>query len=256
MTRLVQLVADYGPGDLAFAEAVQRLAFVSPGRPGLPDSRRRLRDSLAAGLCVAQLAVTAGPDDRVVVHDVAGPTGDRRLWIGRTRDGALVIGADRGWAWSFVVPALSELCALDVRADAELAMAVRHALGGHPHAICAVIDRKHVRPAARAVWSCGPTVRGTCRRRSRAAPGERVVVRIGNCREPARVGDGCREPAAGELVLEPGTHGLHRLTVGGGSAADRFNAPAAGTPVTIMSTERGLQPAGRPSASTSGPPQP
>jgi hypothetical protein len=190
-----------------------------------------------------------------VVHDVAGPTGDRRLWIGRTRDGALVIGADRGWAWSFVVPALSELCALDVRADAELAMAVRHALGGHSHAICAVIDRKQVRPAPDSVvvWTDRA---GNVQTTLAAAPGERVVVRIGDCREPARVGDGCREPAPGELVLEPGTHGLHRLTVGGGSAADRFNAPAAGTPVTIMSTERELQPAGRRSASASGPPQP
>jgi hypothetical protein len=254
VTRLVQLVADYGPGDLAFAEAVQRLAFVSPDVQVCP-TRVPLADSLAAGLCVAQLAVTAGPDDRVVVHDVAGPTGDRRLWIGHTRDGALVIGADRGWAWSFVVPALSELCALDVRADAELAMAVRHALGGHSHAICAVIDRKQVRPAPDSVvvWTDRA---GNLQTTLAGAPGERVVVRIGKCREQARVGDGCREPAAGELVLEPATHGLHRLTVGGGSAADRFDAPAAGTPVTIMSSEQGLQPAGRPSASAAGPPQP
>jgi hypothetical protein len=254
VTRLIQLVADYGPGDLAYAETVQRLAFVAPDVQVYP-TRVPPGDSLAAGLCVAQLALSVGPGDRVVVGDVAGPVGDERLWIGRTRDGALVIGADRGWAWSFVAPGLSELCALDVRADAELAMAVRHALGGHSHAICAVIDRKRVPPPPDCVvvWTDRA---GNLQTTLAAAPGERLVVRIGNCREPARLSDGRREPAGGELVLEPGTRGLHRLTLGGGSAADRFNDPVAGTPVTVTSAERGLQPAGQPGASAAGPPQP
>lgn len=254
MTRLVQLVADYGPGDLAYAETVQRLAFVAPHVQVCP-TRVPPGDSLAAGLCVAQLALSVGPGDRVVVGDVAGPVGDERLWIGRTRDGALVVGADRGWAWSFVAPGLSQLCALDVRADAELAVAVRHALGSHPHAVWAVIDRRHVPspPDCVIVWTDRA---GNLQTTLAVAPGERLVVRIGNCREQAHLSDGRREPAAGELVLEPGTRGLHRLTLGGGSAADRFNGPAAGTPVTVRSAERVLQPAGPPDASASGRPEP
>jgi hypothetical protein len=39
-------------------------------------------------------------------------------------------------------------------------------------------------------------------------------------------------------VLERGTHGLHRLTLGGGRAADRFGSPAAGTPVTVVAARR------------------
>jgi hypothetical protein len=244
VTRLIQLVADYGPGDLAYAETVQRLAFVSPDVQVCP-TRVPPADSLAAGLCVAHLALTAGPGDRLVVGDVSGPTGDARLWIGRTPDGALVVGADRGWAWSFVAPGLSELCALDVRADAELALAVRHALGCHSHAIAAVIERTHVAPPPDCVvvWTDRA---GNLQTTLAAAPGERLVVRIGDCREPVRLSDGRREPAAGELVLEPGIRGLHRLTLGGGSAAERFDGPAAGTPVTITSAEQGLQLAGQP----------
>jgi hypothetical protein len=254
VTRLIQLVADYGPGDLAHAETVQRLAFVAPDVQVCP-TRVPPGDSLAAGLCVAQLALSAGPDDRVVVGDVAGPVGHERMWIGRTRDGALVVGADRGWAWSFVVPGLSELCALDVRADAELAVAVRHALGNHSHAVCAVIDRRHVPPPPDCVivWTDRA---GNLQTTLAVAPGERLVVRIGNCREQARLSDARCEPAAGELVLEPGTRGLHRLTLGGGSAAERFNRPPAGTPVTVTLAERGLQLAAEPDASAAAPPRP
>lgn len=53
-------------------------------------------DTLAAGLCVAELALAGGPDDRAVVHDVDGTAHDRGQWIGRTSVGALVVGADCG----------------------------------------------------------------------------------------------------------------------------------------------------------------
>jgi hypothetical protein len=122
VTRLVGLVADYGPGDLRFAETIQRLALLAP-QAELSPTRVADGDTLAAGLCVADLALSPGPPGRVVVHDVTSQARDRCVWIGRTRDGALVVGADRGYAWSFVAPRLRELCALDVPADAELTRA-------------------------------------------------------------------------------------------------------------------------------------
>jgi hypothetical protein len=138
VTRLVGLVADYGPGDLRFAETTQRLALLAP-EAELSPTRVADGDTLAAGLCVADLALSPGPPGRVVVHDVAA---------------------------------------------------------------------------------------------------DRLVVQIGDCREPARLRDARQVPGDGELVLEPGTHGLHRLTLGGGRAADRFGAPAAGTPVTVIPAGR------------------
>jgi hypothetical protein len=180
---------------------------------------------------VAALALGDGPRcARVVVHDVAGPARDCRSWIGRCGDGALVVGADRGWAWSFVAPRATEICALDLPADIDVALAVRHALNRHPHAVCAVIDRAAVEPPECVlVWTDRA---GNLQTTLAAAPAERMIVRIGDRREPARLGDG-RRAAAGELVLEPGTRGLQRLTVGGGNAAERFGGPVAGTPVEI-----------------------
>jgi hypothetical protein len=254
VTRLIQIVADYGPGDLLFAELVQRLRLVAP-EAELCATRVAPGDTLAAGLCVAQLALTRGPDNRLVVHDVAGPTGDEQLWIGRTHDGALVVGADRGWSWSFVAHEVSELCALDVPARAELALGVRHALAGHPHAVRAVIDRHRVLPPPECVvvWTDRA---GNLQTTLVAAPAERVVVRIGNHRAPARLGDGRHAPAAGELVLEPGTRGLQRLTLGGGSAAERFGEPAAGTAMTVKSAARERVPAARRTASAAARPRP
>jgi hypothetical protein len=236
VTRLVGLVADYGPGDLRFAETIQRLALLAP-QAELSPTRVADGDTLAAGLCVADLALSLGPPGRVVVHDVAAHAGDRCVWIGRTRDGTLVVGADRGYAWSFVVPRLRGLCALDVPADADLTLAIRHALAGHPHALSGAVDRTRVPapPECVLVWT---DAAGRLQTTLARAPGDRLVVQIGDCREPVRLRDARREPGDGELVLEPGTHGLHRLTLGGGRAADRFGAPAAGTPVTVIPAGR------------------
>ena len=100
MSRLVQIVADYGPGDLAHAELIQRLELAAP------DCIVHLTpvatgDTLAAGFCVARLALGEGPPDRIVAHDVGAPkdAGDR-LWAGRSRSGVWIVGPDSGYSWS------------------------------------------------------------------------------------------------------------------------------------------------------------
>src|SRR2546429_478165 len=129
-TRLIQLVADYGPGDLAFAETVQWLALPAP------DSR------VCATRGAAGDTLAAGPFG----------AGTRREAVRATRDG-LVMGG------------------------------------------------------------------------------------MGRCRGPGRLADGRGGVAGGELVLEPGARGLKRLRLGGGSAAERFDDPPAGTPVEVTSAD-------------------
>src|SRR4051812_35662171 len=175
---LIQLVADYGPGDLAFAETVQWLALAAPDSR-VCATRVAAGDTLAAGLCVAELALGGGPGGRAVVHDVDGTPRDRRQWIGRTRAGTLVVGADYGWGWAFVTAQPIELCALDVPPDAHVALAARHALSRHPHTAGAVIPR-HLVPAPPArvvVWADRA---GNLQTTVTSTPDELVMVRIGH----------------------------------------------------------------------------
>jgi hypothetical protein len=234
VSRLVQLVADYGPGDLRFGEVMARIALMG-GDVSVCSVRVPRGETLAAGLCIADLALGPGPRDRIVVHDVRAPERDPRLWIGRTGDGAMVIGADRGWTWSFVASGLCRLCTLDLPAVAEVALAVRHASTRHPHAVGAAVplERIPAPPACVLVWTGRE---GDLQTTLASAPGGRVRVRIGRRSALARCGGA---PGDGELVLEPGARGLQRLTLGGGSAARRFGDPAAGTPVLVSPVTSG-----------------
>jgi hypothetical protein len=227
VTRLVQLVADYGPGDLAYAEAVQGIAALLP-EAEVHGTLVAPGDTLAAGLCVGQLAHATAPPGTVIVHDVDGA--DAPFWVGRTAGGTLVAGAGWGWTWSFVAGALHELCALDVNAGCDLALAVRHAVGNHPHAVRAVVphDRVPAPPQCAVVWVDRA---GSIQTTLAVAPAhERVMVRIGDRSAEAVV---ARGGAEGELALVPGVRGLQRLAVAGGSAAERFGGPGAGTPVEV-----------------------
>src|SRR3954470_24524485 len=107
---LVHIIADYGPGDLAFAEVVQRL------KVHLPDAEPVLTPvpafaTLAAGFCVAQLALNEAPTGTLVYHNVAPRQDDaearadnagERLAFARMPTGVRVIGVNAGHALSFV----------------------------------------------------------------------------------------------------------------------------------------------------------
>ena len=67
---LVHIVADYGTGDLAFAEVVQRIKL------HLPDAESVLVPvppfcTVAAGFCIAQLGLHPAPPGTLIYHNVA-----------------------------------------------------------------------------------------------------------------------------------------------------------------------------------------
>src|SRR3712207_396534 len=121
---LVHVVADYGPaGDLAFAEVTQRLVAALPPAVVVATPVGPF-DTLAAGFVIAQLALSDGPRERVVFHNVA-PRRDEtdareanegeRFTVGETADGTLVVGPNAGHSLAFVRDAMS-LHYLDVPA--------------------------------------------------------------------------------------------------------------------------------------------
>jgi hypothetical protein len=257
---LIHVVADYGHGDLAFAEVGQRLALHLPGAAVVPTPVPAF-DTVSAGFCVAQLALTPGPP-RVVFHNVA-PRGDtpdprpgnqgERLVSASLPDDVLVIGANAGHCFSFVrdealslrdVPygtAGSQFRSRDFFPElvARIVEGDESCLGDELSLAEAVADL----PARQVVYVDGYGNLKTSWFDAPATSGERVEVTIQGRTEQATVSDGTFEVPAGELSFAPGSSGWTRrsgpplqffeLFLRGGSAAQRFGSPAAGAHVDV-----------------------
>src|SRR5918998_5211394 len=114
---LVHIIADYGQGDLAFAEVVQRITL------SLPDAEPILTPvtafaTLAAGFCIGQLGLNEAPAGTIIYHNVAPRADDaaartanagERLAFARLPTGVRVIGVNAGYSFAFVRDAAAEL---------------------------------------------------------------------------------------------------------------------------------------------------
>ena len=107
---LVHIVADYGRGTWPLPRLVQRLKLY------LPDAEPVLTPvppfcTLAAGFCIAQLALNPAPAGTIIYHNVAPREDDHaaragnageRLSYARLQTGVRVIGVSAGHALSFI----------------------------------------------------------------------------------------------------------------------------------------------------------
>jgi hypothetical protein len=161
VARHVHLVVDRDAGDPALATLVADLGLLVPDGTVCVELVPP-RDSVRAGRVVAALALERGPSGTVVAHDVAPgpedpgpfPAGCAPCFcVARSRTGVLVVGPNAGWTWSFAAQygLATQLIRLDVppagpppQPAEHLAMAVRHATLGHPHAAAGTIDRRRV----------------------------------------------------------------------------------------------------------------
>ena len=257
---LIHLVADYGPGDLAFAEVTQQLALHLPG-PTVVATPVPAFDTLSAGFCIGQLALTEGPPDRVVYHNVA-PRADEDnprpenegegLVAAWTDAGTLVLGPNAGHVLSFLRGRLERVGAVEIGGSgsqfrsrdffpavlAELAAGDERSLRRplDPDAIAPVPDETVVYVDGygnlKTSWSSPP-----------APSGATVAVTVGGHTSTATVSDGTFEVADDELAFAPGSSGwplpgggerrFYELLLRGGSAAELFGGPAAGARVRL-----------------------
>ncbi|WP_229072409.1 S-adenosyl-l-methionine hydroxide adenosyltransferase family protein [Actinoplanes sp. DH11] len=250
---LVTVVADYGIGDLAFAEVRQRLARL------LPDAEVTAVpvppfDTVAAGFCVAQLAFGDGPADRVVYANVA-PRQDRdepradnageRLAAARLDSGVLVVGVNSGASLAFLAAEGVRVRAVDTadrgsqfRSRDVFPAALARLAGGDdgllgdelpvgqpPKQAVAYVDGYG---NIKTTWDAAP-----------APAGSVVRVRVGAAEAEATVSDGVFEVPAGTMSFAPGSSGwrgraFYELLARGGSAARTFGNPPGGTSVEIV----------------------
>jgi hypothetical protein len=256
---LVTVVADYGLGDLAFAEVRQRFALL------LPDANVAAIpvppfDTVSAGFCVAQLAFGEGPPDRVVYANVAPrqdedePREDNageKLVAARLDSGVLVVGVAAGASMSFLADEGVRLHAVDVpdagsqfRSRDVFPPAVAALVAGDDNLLGAPVP---VRPAPRraVAYTDGYGNLKTSWYDPPAETGSTVRVRIGGAVVEATVSDGVFTVPAGAVSFAPGSSGWPRgdgggdrvsyeLFARGGNAAELFGNPPSGTPVEVL----------------------
>ncbi|GAA0267843.1 hypothetical protein [Cryptosporangium japonicum] len=256
---LVHLIADYGPGDLAFAEVRQQLARHLPDADVVYTPVPPF-DTLGAGFCVAQLALTPGPAERLIYCNVA-PRADsdaprpenegERLLAARLADGTRVVGVDAGHVFSFLRDEADELAEIVIpptgsqfrsrdafppllprilRGDAEQAGLVDPAAIPAPpeRALLYVDGYGNLKTS----WTEPP-----------APIGSVVTLRVGGVGAEAMISDGTFDVPARTLAFAPGSSGWTRkdgtevrwyeVLLRGGNAAEMLDRPEPGTRVSV-----------------------
>ncbi|WP_127128699.1 SAM-dependent chlorinase/fluorinase [Georgenia sp. SYP-B2076] len=258
---LVHLVADYGPGDLAAAEVRSRLAVHLPGAD-VTYTPVGPFDTVAAGFCVAQLALGDGPAERLVYHNVA-PREDRQeprpdnegepLLVARLTNGVLVVGVSAGATFAFVAEEAVEVYEVAVppsgsqfRSRDAFPALLPGLVAGDRSLRAADVDPAGLPAVPRRVvaYVDGYGNLKTTWHEVTADPGTRLRVRVGTVEAEAVVGDGTFAVPPGELSFAPGSSGWdtrdsgrrrwYELLARGGDAAALFNFPTPGTPVEVV----------------------
>lgn len=255
---LLHLVADFGTGDLAFAEVAQRFALHLPGAAVWPTAVPPFA-TLTAGFIVAQLALGDGPEERAVFHNVAPRRDDEaarddnageRLVHARLPNGVQVVGVASGAAFSFLAEAGAELRFVGVPSagsqfrsrDLFPAATVRalrgEGLGEHvPPRIVPPV------PGGRLAFRDGfGNLKTTIDAADAPEPGSTVRITIGGKTLPALRAGGTFAVPHGRLAFAPGSSGWPlpggrerrwmEVFLRGGSAHEAFGRPPVESEVT------------------------
>jgi hypothetical protein len=258
---LMHIIADYGGGDLAFAEVVQRIKVY------LPDAEPVLTPvppfaTLAAGFCVAQLGLNEAPAGTIIYHNVAPRADDEeartgnageRLAFARLPTGVRVIGVNAGYAFSFVREAAEELRWAAVAAEGSqfrsrdlFPQAAAAIALGQPDALADKLRRTDIPtvPRGRVAYVDGyGNLKTTIAAADDARPGAVVRVRVGDAEQEAVASDGSFAVESGQLAFAPGSSGWTpaggaatrwmELFLRGGNAWEAFGRPPIGARIRI-----------------------
>jgi len=263
-TVLVHLIADYGTGDPAFSEVVQRLAIHLNGAQILPLSVPPFA-TLATGFWLAQLGLNPAPVDTFIYHncaprkDDAQPRSDNEgegLVYALLPGGVRTLGVFAGYTLSFIAPRATELRWVNVsRAGSQFRSrdifpaALGRLLAGDPDLLGDKLDPAALPalPGDRIAWVDGfGNIKTTIADIDVPfAVGTKLVIRVGDVVSDAVYSDGSFRVAEGTLAFAPGSSGWcgpdghpirwMELFLRGGNSWQRFGRPRMEEKVTILS---------------------
>jgi hypothetical protein len=259
---LVHIIADYGHGDLAGAEVVQRL------KRSLPDAEPLFTPvppfaTLAAGFCIAQLGLNEAPTNTLIYHNVAPRADDptvrshnagERLAFARLPTGVRVIGVNAGYAFAFVRDVAEEFRWAAAAASGsqfrsrdlfpQIASAI---VLGQPESLAERIPPAEIPdiPPHHITYIDGyGNLKTTIKHGTLDAPcGTSLRVRIGTVEHEAVLSDGSFAVESGHLAVAPGSSGWP-LPAGqetrwmeifwrGSNAWEAFGRPAIGACIAL-----------------------
>ena len=262
---LVHLIADFGGGDLAFAEVAQRIKLYLPEATIIPTSVPPFA-TLAAGFMVAQLGLNPAPKGTLIFHNVAPRKDDldkrrdndgERLVFAELSGGTQVVGVHAGYALSFVRDAATRLAFVNCPARGSqfrsrdiFPQAFARAVRGEPDALAGALAPGSIPdiPASRVAYIDGfgnikttltyPLEQGL-------HEGDTVTVTIGKRSRKAVLTGGSFSVPQGQLALSQGSSGWHvgheeirfaELFLRGGSAARHFGHPSLNEPLHMTNS--------------------
>ena len=258
----INLIADYGNGDPAFAEVTQRLSM------GLPNAQIHCLSvppfsTLATGFWIAQLGLNSRLENHLIYHNCAPRQDDSEPRIDNEGEGLTyallpkgvkVVGVIAGYTLSFiknhaevihtvkVSRAGSQFRSRDVFPSAAIAIASNDfsVLGEelNPNQIPDV-------PSDRVAWIDGyGNIKTTIEWDSlNLLPESKVVIRVGDVVSDAVYSDGSFKVPEGTLAFSPGSSGWDKngqplrwmeLFLRGGNAWERFGKPRINQVVTLL----------------------
>jgi S-adenosylmethionine hydrolase len=245
----LHLITDYGTGDLAFAEVIQRLKFYLPNSYILPTSVPAF-STIATGFVIAQLALNEAPENLFIYSNTAPRKDDKKkrtnnagekLSFAKLDNGIEIVAVNAQYAFSFVKPHIKSFHLITIPNHGSQF----RSRDFYPEAVAGIIQGKYDKylgdsidiatipeiPTNKIVYIDGYGNIKTTIRSSQVpySPGEKIRITIDNHVRTAVYSDGIFAVKYGDLVFAPGSSGgkdrFMEISLRGSSAKRLFFDP-------------------------------
>lgn len=256
--KLIHLVADYGVGDPAFTEVIQKLMGLDPDARVLPTSVPAF-STLSTGFWICQLA-TVNPVSGMIIYANTAPRKDKkevrdrnegeRLMYSRLDNGVTIVGVNAGFCFSFIKPYMHNFRIVDVENKGsqfrsrdfypEAVISISH---GQDKYLGQEVNPETIAPVPpdQIAWIDGyGNIKTTTRVSSlHFKPGQPVLITLNGMSRTAFYTDGTFAVRDGELAYAPGSSGgkdrFMEIFLRGLSAWVEFGKPRVEQDFTVIS---------------------
>lgn len=253
-TPFIHLIADYGTGDLAFSEVIQRLHRELPQAHILPTSVPAF-STIATGFVLAQLALN-DPTPGMAIYSNTAPRKDddqkrdknagEHLMFAQLDNGVQLTAVNAQFAFSFLKPHLKDFRPVKVanqgsqfRSRDFYPQAFAKIIQGETSLLGETMSLDSIPdiPKNRLMFVDGYGNIKTTIRQSDVpyAPGEKIRIKIADNTRTALYSDGIFAVKAGDLVFAPGSSGgkdrFMEISLRGSNAHQLFFEPHVESPI-------------------------